>query len=397
MGFTFSSFGDGMTRVALTWWVWETTKSPKALAVLTLCYSGPVVVGGLVAGWLLDRFDRRRVIQMDNLLRGAVIGALPLLYIFGALELWHVYVAAGFYGTLFMVSLAGGPTLIPSLVPKELLPTANALEMLSFTIGGVLAPPLAGILASQFGAPSVLLLDSISYFVFAAALVKVKPRQAPSPRGSADSVGLIVAARFVAKNPILRSTTLMYMVANIGGGLITVWLPIYADGLSSDGLRLYGILLGVIGMGEVLSSFLSGAIALPVTYGRGISFALILSGVSMGSIVLSPRVFLTILGLFLYGLLTGPLTIWAQTLRMRIIPEEMRGRVFALLRTMMQGAMPAGGALGGLLVPALGLGPAILITAGSLVVPGLLGLGVKELQQDGERGGARHRHYQSNA
>jgi predicted MFS family arabinose efflux permease len=323
---------------------------------------------------------------MDNLLRGAVIGALPLLYIFDALELWHVYVAAGFYGTLFMVSLAGGPTLIPALVPKGLLPTANALEMLSFTIGGVLAPPLAGILASRIGAPNLLLLDSFSYFVFAAALAKVKPRRGHSPRDSANKIGLIVAARFVATNPILRSTTLMYMIANIGGGLLTIWLPIYADGLLSQGLKLYGILLGVIAIGEVLSSFLSGAISLPVTFGRGISFALILSGIAMGSIVLSPRVFVAIIGLFLYGLLSGPLTIWAQTLRMRIIPAEMRGRVFALLRTMMQGAMPAGGVIGGLLVPVLGLGPAILITAGSMVAPGLLGLGVKELQQDGVHG-----------
>src|SRR5262249_58160192 len=60
-GFTFSVLGDTMSRVALTWFVYETTRSAEALGWLMLCYTGPVVVGGLVAGPLLDRFDRRAV------------------------------------------------------------------------------------------------------------------------------------------------------------------------------------------------------------------------------------------------------------------------------------------------------------------------------------------------
>ncbi|MEZ4655093.1 MAG: MFS transporter [Candidatus Eisenbacteria bacterium] len=387
VGFTLSSFGDGMTRVAPTWWVWETTKSAEALALLTLAYSGPVIFGGVLAGWLLDRFDRRQVLQIDNALRGVIVATVPILYVAGALELWHAYVVAAVYGSLFMISLAGGPTVIPQLVPQELLPTANALEMLSFTIGSVAGPPLAGLLAGAFGAPNVLLVDAVTYACFVVALAGV-PSLRPStieaggPSARRSTVSIRDAAGFVFRSPILRSTTLMYMVVNIGSGLMSVWLPILADRTLGGGAELYGLLLGVIGAGEVASALVSGAITLPVTFGRAICLALVLGGVSIAVLLPADQVVLVAAALALYGLFTGPLTIWAQTLRMRIIPGEMRGRVFALLRTMMQGTLPAGGVLGGWLVVVSSVPAAVAITAGALIVPGLLGFRVPELQRD---------------
>ncbi len=89
------------------------------------------------------------------------------------------------------------------------------------------------------------------------------------------------------------------------------------------------------------------------------------------------------IGLFLLGFFSAPLTIWAQTLRMQVIPPEMRGRTFALLRTLMQGATPLGGALGGFLLPVLGM--QIMIGLSSLIIgaPGLAGMQTKELRQAG--------------
>jgi hypothetical protein len=78
--------------------------------------------------------------------------------------------------------------------------------------------------------------------------------------------------------------------------------------------------------------------------------------------------------LFLSRVLTSPLTIWAQTLRMRLIPSELRGRVFSLLRTSMQAAEPLGGALGGAVVATGGLGLALAGIATAIGAPGLVGL-----------------------
>src|SRR5262245_51846577 len=97
-GFSFSVLGDAMTRVALTWYVYEVTGSAEALGWLMLCYTGPIVVGGLIAGWLLDRFDRRAVMMADNLARGAAVVLIPLLHAMGRLAIWHIYLVAAVYG-----------------------------------------------------------------------------------------------------------------------------------------------------------------------------------------------------------------------------------------------------------------------------------------------------------
>jgi MFS family permease len=87
------------------------------------------------------------------------------------------------------------------------------------------------------------------------------------------------------------------------------------------------------------------------------------------------------IGLFLLGFFSAPLTIWAQTLRMQVIPHEMRGRTFALLRTLMQGATPLGGALAGFLLPVLGTQMMIGLSALIIGAPGLAGMQTKELRQ----------------
>ncbi|MGH6962837.1 MAG: MFS transporter, partial [Dongiaceae bacterium] len=115
LGFTFSVLGDSFTRVAFTWFVYETTQSAAAVGLLMVFYTGPLIVGGFLAGWALDRFDRRVVMIADNLVRGLAIAIVPLLYLLGSLALWHVYLAAAVYGLLMMVALAGAPSLIPAL------------------------------------------------------------------------------------------------------------------------------------------------------------------------------------------------------------------------------------------------------------------------------------------
>jgi MFS family permease len=382
IGYSLSILGDTMTRVALTWFVYESTGSAAALGWLTFFYIGPVLVGGFLAGWLLDRFGRQKVMLVDNLLRAGIVALIPLLYTWGELALWHIYGVAAVYGFLMMIPLAGGPALVPSLVPRQHLATANALEVLSFTLAGVIGPPLAGFLIAQFGAPNVVALDVLSYLVFAIMLTRVKPEveeSAASPAGR-TSYALKDAFRLLLQNKILLSTTLMFMAANIGFGAMQVWLPIFVDQVLGSGPEWYGILLGFLALGEVASSIPAGSMRSSLSLGTLICLAQFLTGVSLALCLAFRNHSGVIISLTLFGLFSAPLTIWAQTLRMQIIPEPLRGRTFALLRTLMQGTNPLGGLLAGLLLPLLGLSTIIGLSTAVISLPALLGYGVKELR-----------------
>ncbi len=386
VGFTCSAIGDAMTKVALIWFVYQTTHSPQAVGGLLLCYTGPVVVGGLLAGSILDRFDRRTVMLADNAFRGVVVATIPILSALGRLSLWEVYIVAAVYGLLYMLTLAGGPALVPALVPHEQLATANALETLSFTVSGVCGPALAGLLIARFGAPNVVLLDAVSYAVFALALLGVRvPRETPAKRDVASTRGhgLGDAARLVLSSPVLLSTTLMFMLFNVGEGFLSVWLPVLADGTPGGGSTLYGVLLTALALGEMAGALLAGGIALPLTFGTLICIAQALSGASLSLPLINHDASLMLAALLLLGLFSAPLTIWAQTLRMRIIPEPLRGRTFALLRTLMQGSGPLASAIAGLLLPVLGLTAMMGGSALVMGLPGIAGLRVRGLRQEG--------------
>ncbi|NJM91597.1 MAG: MFS transporter [Rhodospirillaceae bacterium] len=385
LGCTVSVMGDAFTKVAFTWFVYERTGSPSAVALLMVCYMGPLVIGGFGAGWALDRFERFRVMMADSVARGLVIGLVPLLYLFGVLEVWHVYAAAAVYGLLMMVALAGAPSLIPALVAQHELNAANSLETLSYTIGGIAGPALAGLLIARIGAPLTVLVDVASYLAFAVVLSRLRSDGAArQPSAAVASSGYGATFRILAGTPVLLSTTLMFCVFNLGEGAMNVWLPVLSGTVLMGGPGLYGLLLGILALGETVGALYAGS-RTGGRLGLGICVAQLLSGLAVLVIVLTPSLPAAAIGLFLLGAFSAPMTVWAQTLRMQILPPELHGRAFALLRLMMQAGNPLGAALSGALFPVLGLLGLIAASAAVMGLPGAIGLGVRGLRQAAAR------------
>lgn len=384
IGFTCSVTGDALSRIALIWLVYDLTDSAAALGWLMVCFTGPIILGGLLAGWLLDRFDRGKVMIVDNLIRGGAMALIPILAAAGQLALWHLYAVAAVYGLLMMIALAGGPSIVPSMVPPDLLATANALEMLSFTLGGVVGPVAAGFLIPLIGAPNILMIDALSYLVFALMLARISPISAALANTANDMprahLGHVV--RLLFRQPVLLSTTLMFLTFNIGGGLLGVCLPIMVDQRLAGGAQLYGVLAGILAGGEVVGAALAGQLQTRMPFGLRICIAQMLAGAVLGLALLPGGVWSVALGLALFGMASAPLTVWAQTLRMRVIPNHLRGRSFALLRMLMQSGNPVGGALGALLLPAAGITAAVGVSALLVGLPGLAGLQVAALRMD---------------
>ena len=383
-GFAASVTADEIARIAFIWFVYEQTASAAAVGWLMVCFTAPIIAGGFLAGWALDRFGRRRVMLIDNLLRALVIALVPLLALTGQLALWHLYAIAVVYGLLMMIPLAGTLALIPSLVPPERLQTANALEVLGFTIGGVIGPALGGLLIASWGAPLTVMANSAIYLFFAYTLASIGRRLPASPRRREAAVkrtGFGETFRLLTGNAVLLSTTLMFLAFNIGLGLLLVWLPVLSDRRLGGDATSYGLLLTALAVGQMAASLAVGAAAPGKRLGLRIAVAQTLAGGSvLAALPPIPWMAMAIV-LFAFGLCAAPLTIWAQTLRMGIVPAEMRGRAFALLRMLMQSGRPIGGILAGLVIFPDDPGLAILLSAAFVGLPGLAGLCVRDLRR----------------
>jgi MFS family permease len=389
-GATVSALGDGMSFVALVWLIIERGGTPAEVGWLAAVYTAPVILGGIAAGVILDRFDRRRVIAADNVIRGLAIASVPLAASMGVLTTAHLFVVAAIYGLLYMTSIAGIPSLIPALVDESDLTTANAMESISYGIAGLVGPALAGVVIVVLGAPLVLALDAATYAVFVVCLLAMRgggrvvpASRAPDDDGDGDGVteqeapvgkGIGPAVRFIFGAPAIVATTVMYMCLNISGGISLVVIPVYALDVLGGGPATYGVLLSALTAGELIGLLVIGAVKWPWALGRSIAAGALLSGVILSLLLLRPQLPVILLVLAASGLAESSLTPWAQTIRMRLIPPALRGRVFALLRTLMQSTRPIGAVVAGVLLAGGDLTPALAASALLVAVPGLIGL-----------------------
>ncbi|HEY5598620.1 MAG TPA: MFS transporter, partial [Kiloniellales bacterium] len=210
---------------------------------------------------------------------------------------------------------------------------------------------------------------------------RCRPRPEAGRSESGDTTNLLAAARVIARNPVLASSTLMYLVFNVGLGALLVVVPVFADTVLGGGPALYGLLLGSIAIGELVSSVAIGFVRLPVPEGLAICLALLLCGVAVAAVAVSPGAAGAAVGLALYGAFSAPLTIWGQTLRMKIIPSGFHGRCFAIMRTLMQSGGPLGGVAAGFSVPVLGVRAALAAIALITAAIGGLGLTIADLRR----------------
>ncbi len=386
-GATISALGDGMSLVALIWLLIERGGTAADVGWLAAIYTAPVIIGGIATGPILDAFDPRKVIAADNAIRGLTMASVPIAAALGVLTTAHLFVVAAVYGLLFMTSAAGVPSLVTRLIHgDDDLTTANAMESLSFGLSGLIGPGVAGVLIAINGAPFVLAIDAVTYFVFVACLLLMREggrgAAVVAPEGADDTTepttaasrGLGPAVRFIFSAPAIVAITIFYMSVNVAGGIVTVVIPLYVRDVLHGGSETFGLLLSVLTAGDLLGLLVVGAVSWRWPLGRSIAWALFTSGlVSLLWLLQPPFIALGAI-LFVWAGLSSSLTPWAQTIRMRLIPPEMRGRVFALLRTSMQSTRPIGAVAAGFLVGHGDLTIAIAAIGLLFAVPGLIGI-----------------------
>lgn len=403
-GATISTLGDGMTFVALSWLVLSRPGGTTQLGLLGICYTAPVLLGGLGVGPLLDRFDKRTILVVDSLLRAAAVASVPLTAALDATPTWLPFAVAATYGLLKMVPLAGFPAAIPQLVDESDLDPANALESLSFSLAGVVGPAAAGLLITQIGAANVLLIDSASFVVFALAAATVRRPLRPQAAAALTDIDEAIARPArptslagLARDRVIVATTIAFMAFNVAEGMLMVTGPWLAKNHLPGGAAALGALLSAMAAGEIVGAAFAGQRQPRRSRVQAIGVIQAAAALAFLALLATPRQLLVGAGFFAIGLLSAPMTVWAQSLRMRRIPPALHGRAFATLRTIMQATPPLGAALvtpliarGQLATAAItmtiiaGLPAVCLILAISDEPPVLTGVPLKEGAHDAE-------------
>ncbi len=340
LGSTVSLIGDGMTFVALSWLVLAQADGVTRLGLLGVCYTAPVVLGGLAVGPLLDRFDKRVVLIADSLFRAVAVAFIPLAAAAGIMADWLPFAVAAIYGLLKMVPLAGFPSAIPALVRETDLNAANALESLSFSVASMIGPASAGVLIGWIGPAGVLAIDAATFLVFALSAALVRRPLRPAERAAAP-----VSLRRLGRDRVIIATTVAFMAFNIAEGMLLITAPWLAKHELAGGAGTLGILLAAAAAGEFVGAAVAGSTRTQRSLLRAIAMVQLPAAGAFLLLLAAPSQTAVGAGFFLVGLLSAPMTIWAQSLRMRRIPPELHGRAFALLRTLMQGTLPLGAVL----------------------------------------------------
>jgi MFS family permease len=357
--------GNAATRVAIPWFVLETTGS-AAITGLTAFFSFlPVVLAAFFGGAVVDRIGFRATSVAADLASAAAVALIPALHLTVGIETWQL-IALVFLGALLD---APGTTARAALLPDLAERAGMRLERATGIAGSIhrgsvlLGAPLAGVLIGVIGATSVLWLDAASFLVSAGLVAAVVSRPTRAPSLAPDSryaAHLLEGVRFIRRDRLLRVVVATVLITNFLDAPMVVVYPVFAREAFGSAEAL-GLMLGTFGGFALLGAAAFGAVGhrLPRRWTYLVGFFVV--GLAWLGLSALPMLPVTLALLALAGLAAGPINPILDTVGYERIPPELRGRVLGTVTAGAWAAIPAGTLLGGVVIGSLGVGPTLLV------------------------------------
>ena len=368
-----SSVGTWMQTVAQNWLVLTMTGSASWLGFTAFLQETPFLLFSLFGGVLADRRDRRRILLLSQVVQLSTAFLLAGLIFTNHIQVWMILVLAVVVG--FAQSF-GGPAyqaLVPTLVDREDLPNAVALNSIQFNLARVIGPVLAGIAFYKLGAAACFGLNGLSFFAVIVALLLLK-RGAPTGAASGSVLQNLKAGLVAVRDARgLRGLIGLSFVGSFCAFPLVTFLPVFAKDVFGQDAKGYSALLAAFGIGAVCGALGTAgfghvkrrgalAVTMQMTFGAlAVGFAL--SRVPWVSYVL------------LFGAGAAIVIVFAMfmTLVQQNADDAMRGRVVSVYSLAFRGAMPLGNLTAGFLATLMPA-PWVLVGNGALLV--LVGLTV---------------------
>src|SRR6266567_320537 len=342
--------GSTMTYVALVLFVLQRYHSPQLAGATAFMAALPGIVVSPVAGALLDRYGRARLVTLDYALAALALGSiagLSALHLLPAPVLLAIVAVASLTNPL---SWAGARSLFPILAPRHLWERANGLDSSGHVIATLLASPLAGTLVGLFGGEWALAASGGVYVAAAAVMLRL-----PDPRHQAAQVGSVLrnawlGLAYTLRNPTLRGLALTLSSFNIGNGLLHIAVPVLVLGRLHSGPATVGFLWGAMGGAGLASALVTGRMS-SLGKERGLIVVAILIGtLATAMLPFANSLAVVAVAVALLGLATGPFDIGLFTLRQRRTDPAWFGRAFAVSMSLNSVGNPIGSGLAGPLI-----------------------------------------------
>jgi len=367
MGALTSSIGTWMQKVAQTWLILTMTGSRSAFFLGLDSFLGelPLLLLTMLGGVLADRRDRRHLILMSQTIQMLVALALAVLIYARCIHITHVLMLSFIVGC---VRGFGGPayqSLIPTLVGKEHLANAIALNSTQFNLAQVIGPIVAGATLAAFGMVACFGLNSISFLCVIAAILMLRDVHVP-PRATGSMVVQFTSGlRFVQRSPNLVTVMALSFFAMFLGAPLFTFLPVITRDVFHQEVGFYTQLMTFSGAGAVMGALTAAWLGKNKDIGRILLILLMLFGTIIVGFGLSRRTCLSALILFAGGSLFVMCSSLTTSLAQLLVPPELRGRVVSIYLVAFLGGSPLGGLASGWLVTRVGSAPLMLVVNGT--------------------------------
>lgn len=319
--------GNGLLDVAATILVYRLTGSAMKVGLMLLAAALPSLFVGFIAGVVVDRIDRRRIMLSANLVCAAIVGAIPLLLPHGIAWLYILVALSSATEQFFAPAQA---SVLPETAPEQQLVAANAMMTISLYGAIAIGYALAGLIASLSTVNAAFMLDSASFLLSAGCIgfLNVAPLSAERQHRNADALDdLRAGLGFVRRTTVLRSLVVVFGLVFIDYGLTnSILLPFLKRALHATDFD-FSLVQALFAVGFVAGSFLMASFADRLHAGQWIPISILGMGAFTVGMAVSHRVAMVIACSAMIGLLNAPSYIARQLLIQRITPREIRGRV----------------------------------------------------------------------
>jgi MFS transporter, ENTS family, enterobactin (siderophore) exporter len=363
-----SSLGDAVSFTALPLLVLALTGSGFAMGIVGALETLPDLFLGMIAGAIADRSDRKRMMFLADLGRAFLTALIPLSVALDGPTMGVILLVAAPMSVLRSFFLAGYTASVPALVGRSQVGRANSYFEAIYSMGFIIGPAIAGLLAATIGPGPTLAIDAVSFALSALGLAFVRrdlraPVDRPRQRLLTD---IREGIDFIMANPTLRSAILFWGAISILTAPLVMALAVHVTRDLHYTASILGLIIAAYGVGTVIGSLI---IARRTGRGRiaetmlGGSFVL---GLSLLAVALTVDIAAQVGAAFVAGIAQSMVLVTYITLRTAYSPDELLGRIGSTARTISLGLQPVGLLVGGALID---------LTSGSATIA-LMGIAV---------------------